>query len=96
MILAVEDDEALLRLIQKNLQRASFHTEGASNGAEAIAPIISGPPELLLLDYCLPDMTGKQVVETLAEQQRSIPFIVITGHGNEKVAVGMNCIRGEL
>jgi FixJ family two-component response regulator len=63
MILAVEDDEALL---------------------------------LLLLDYCLPDMTGKQVVETLAEQQRSIPFIVITGHGDEKVAVGMNCIRGEL
>ncbi|MCX5994544.1 MAG: hypothetical protein NTV59_00875 [Chloroflexi bacterium] len=37
MILAVEDDEALLRLIRKNLQRASFHTECASNGAEAIA-----------------------------------------------------------
>jgi PAS domain S-box-containing protein len=88
-ILVVEDDEALLRLIQKNLQRAGFHTEGASNGAEAISHIVSNPPELLLLDYRLPDMTCNQVVETLAEQQRSIPFIVITGHGDEKVAVEM-------
>ena len=88
-ILVVEDDAALLRLIQKNLQRDGFCTEGAANGAEAIAHIISNPPELLLLDYRLPDMTCNQVVETLAEQQRSIPFIVITGHGDEKVAVEM-------
>ncbi len=88
-VLVVEDDEALSRLIQKDLQRAGFHTEGASNGAEAIAHIVSSPPELLLLDYRLPDMTCNQVVETLAEQQRSIPFIVITGHGDERVAVEM-------
>ena len=88
-ILVVEDDEALLLLIQKNLQRAGFRTEGASNGAEAISKIVSNPPELLLLDYRLPDMTCKQVIETLSEQQRSIPFIVITGHGDEKVAVEM-------
>jgi len=88
-ILVVEDDEALLRLIQKNLRRAGFHTEGASSGNEAISQIIHNPPELLLLDYRLPDMTCKQVVETLSEQQRSIPFIVITGHGDEKLAVEM-------
>lgn len=88
-IIVVEDDEALLRLIQRNLQRAGFRTEGASNGAEAISKIVSNPPELLLLDYRLPDMTCKQVVETLSEQQHSIPFIVITGHGDEKVAVEM-------
>ena len=88
-ILVVEDDEALLLLIQKNLQRAGFCTEGALNGAEAISKIVSNPPELLLLDYRLPDMTCKQVIETLSEQQRSIPFIVITGHGDEKVAVEM-------
>ncbi len=88
-ILVVEDDAALLHLIQKNLQRAGFCTEGAANGAEAIAHIVSNPPELLLLDYRLPDMTCNQVVETLAAQQHSIPFIVITGHGDEKVAVEM-------
>jgi PAS domain S-box-containing protein len=86
-VLIVEDDEALLRLIQKNLQRAGLHTEVAHNGAEAIARVSNKSPDLLLLDYRLPDMTGKQVIETLARQQLSVPFIVITGHGDEKVAV---------
>jgi PAS domain S-box-containing protein len=88
-ILVVEDDEALLRLIQKNLQRAGFRTESSSNGAEAISRIINNTPDLLLLDYRLPDMTGKQVIESLTEQGCSVPFIVITGHGDEKVAVEM-------
>jgi PAS domain S-box-containing protein len=88
-VLIVEDDGALLRLIQKNLQRVGLHTDIAHNGAEAIARVASKPPELLLLDFRLPDMTGKQVIETLAKQQLSIPFIVITGHGDEKVAVEM-------
>src|SRR4030043_2254679 len=88
-ILVVEDDEALLRLIQKNLQRAGFHTEGVSNGTEAITIVAKKPPELLLLDYRLPDMTGKQLIEALSKQQCNLPFIVITGHGDEKVAVEM-------
>ena len=88
-ILVVEDDEALLRLIQKNLQRAGFHTEGVSNGTEAITIVAKNPPELLLLDYRLPDMTGKQLIEALSKQQCNLPFIVITGHGDEKVAVEM-------
>jgi len=88
-VFVVEDDEALLRLIQKNLQRAGFHTEGALSGAAAIARIVKNPPELLLLDYRLPDMTCSEIVESLAGQQCGIPFIVITGHGDEKVAVEM-------
>lgn len=88
-ILVVEDDEALLQLIEKNLDRIGFRTEGASNGAEAIARVISNPPELLLLDYRLPDMTSKQVIESLAAQKCNVPFVVITGHGDERVAVEM-------
>jgi PAS domain S-box-containing protein len=88
-ILVIEDDPALLRLIQKNLQRIDFQTAGASTGAEAIARIIDQPPLLLLLDYRLPDMTGRQLINTLAERQRLTPFIIATGHGDETVAVEM-------
>ena len=88
-ILVVEDDEGLLRLIQKNLQRAGLQTEGVLNGAEAIDWVFSNPQALLLLDYRLPDMTGEQVIRTLAERQCNVPFVVNTGHGDQKVAVEM-------
>jgi PAS domain S-box-containing protein len=89
-VLVIEDDEGLSRLIQRKLRGAGFHTEGALTGAEAIDWIANNPtPLLLLLDYRLPDMTGEQIIETLVERQRSVPFITITGHGGEKVAVEM-------
>jgi len=89
-ILVVEDDAGSLRLIQRNLRRAGFHTEGVSNGTEAIAWVVDNPTTtLMLLDYRLPDMTGKQLLETLAEQQCSVPFIIMTGYGDERTAVEM-------
>lgn len=88
-LLVVEDDEGLSRLIQKNLQRAGFRAEGASNGAAAVAWIVNNSTPLLLLDYRLPDMTGIEVMETLAERGCNVPSLVMTGHGDEKVAVEM-------
>jgi DNA-binding NtrC family response regulator len=88
-VLVVEDDEALNRLIQKTLQRADFRTEGALNGVDAIAKAVKHPNTILLLDYILSDMTGWEVIATLAERRCSVPFIVMTGHGAEKVAVEM-------
>ena len=88
-VLVVEDDEALNRLIQKTLQRADFRTEGALNGVDAIAKMIKHRSTILLLDYILSDMTGWEVIATLAERRCNVPFIVMTGHGAEKVAVEM-------
>ena len=88
-VLVVEDDEALLSLIQKTLGRAGFQTRGVLNGAEAIDWLVNSPATLILLDYRLPDMTGRQFVKTLAKRQFSVPFIVATGQGDEKIAVEM-------
>ena len=88
-ILVIEDDQALSRMIQTNLRRLGFHTEGVSDGAEAIDWIVKNAITLALLDYRLPDMSGEQVIKALAKRQRTVPFIVITGHGDEKVAVEM-------
>ncbi|MEW5959516.1 MAG: PAS domain S-box protein, partial [Chloroflexota bacterium] len=90
VILVVEDDAALLRLIQKNLQRAGFQTFGVPTGAEALAWLKDQPPPLLLLlDYRLPDMSGRQLINALVKQQQPVPFILATGHGDETVAVEM-------
>jgi len=88
-VLVAEDDEGLLQLIQKNLRRAGFNTEGVLSGAGAIDWVDNNPATLLLLDYRLPDMTGEQVIETLAKGRSTVPFIVMTGHGDERIAVDM-------
>jgi len=88
-ILVVEDDEGLNRLIQKTLQRAGFSVEGALNGADAIARVVENRNVILLLDYLLPDMTGMELIETLAKRECSVPSIIMTGHGSEQIAVEM-------
>ncbi|TET45566.1 hybrid sensor histidine kinase/response regulator [candidate division TA06 bacterium] len=86
-VIVAEDDKGLNRLIQESLQREGFHTEGAFTGSDAITRLIERPNALLLLDYVLPDMTGKRVIETLVDKECSVPFIVMTGHGDERVAL---------
>ena len=73
-VLVVEDDEFVCRLIQDNLRQVGFHVEGVFNGTDAISWIASNRTVLMLLDYRLPDMTGKQVIEVLAQRQCSVPF----------------------
>jgi len=88
-ILIVEDDKGLNRLIQKTLEKAGFRTAHAYNGASAIAKVLEDTDILILLDYKLPDMNGKQFIENLALKHLEVPFIVITGQGDERIAVEM-------
>lgn len=88
-ILIVEDSKGLNRLIRKRLEREGFVTEQAFNGAEVIAYIEENPNVIMLLDYVLPDMTARQILETLSETGRDVPFVIMTGHGDEQIAVEM-------
>lgn len=89
-VLIVDDDEGLTNLIQKRLKRAGFHSLIASTGAEAIKQVVDNQDNILMiLDFKLPDMTGEQIINTLNERRCSVPFITMTGHGDEKTAVKM-------
>ena len=88
-ILVVDDDRGLLRLIEKALQRAGFETVTAPSGHEAIAWLMNNRPDLMLLDLKLQDIEGKELINHLADTNRSAPFIIITGQGDERVAVEM-------
>lgn len=88
-ILVVEDDIGLSRLIRKKLEQRHFKAEIASSGQEAIAYALKNPNIFLLLDYRLGDMTGREIVEKLKQQDRELPFIIMTGHGDERIAVEM-------
>src|SRR5205085_9466197 len=66
-----------------------FSTARASSGKEAIAWLTRNAAELMLLDLKLEDIEGKELISQLADIHRSVPFIVITGQGDERVAVEM-------
>jgi C4-dicarboxylate-specific signal transduction histidine kinase len=89
LILVVEDDVALLKLIEKRLGANGYRTAGVTNGAAALAWLKQQLPSLMLLDYSLPDMQGEQLLEEIERLGIRIPFMVATGHGSESVAVEM-------
>ncbi len=88
-VLVVEDDRGLNRLVQKALQRAGFEVEGVLSGADAITRIRANPALFLLLDQKLPDMSGTDLIRKLRNQGSAVPFIAMTGHGDEHTAVEM-------
>ena len=88
-ILVVDDNPGIITLIQKYLHREGFTTVVVQSGTEAIQWLSHHHADLMLLDLQLSDINGVDLVQTLAQQRRLIPFIVVTGHGDERLAVKM-------
>jgi PAS domain S-box-containing protein len=88
-VLVVDDDRGLSRLIQRSLQRGGFSTATASSGHTALSWLEQNRADLMLLDLKLQDIQGQDLVERLAQAGRCPPFIIITGQGDERVAVEM-------
>lgn len=88
-IFVVDDDHGLLRLVEKALQREGFATATAALFQDAMAWLQDHQPDLMLLDLKLGDVEGKELIDQLDAAGRSVPFIIITGQGDERVAVAM-------
>jgi two-component system cell cycle sensor histidine kinase/response regulator CckA len=86
-ILYMEDDPGLARLLQKILQRRGFLVDVASNGEEGLAMAKASSYNLLLVDYNMPFQGGIDVIRTLSLAGSLPPTIMVTGEGNEAVAV---------
>jgi signal transduction histidine kinase len=88
-ILVVDDDEGLLVLIEGALRAEKWNVATATSGADALAWLQKNSADLLLLDLKLHDIGGREFISALADAGWSVPFIVITGQGDERVAVDM-------
>ena len=88
-ILIVDDNQGLISLIRRCLARDGFHTAVAYNGQEALNWLSHHQADLLLLDLQLPDMTGEDLINHLDHRTITLPFIVVTGQGDERLAVKM-------
>jgi PAS domain S-box-containing protein len=88
-LLIVDDDPGLLRLIQKILLREGFSCKTASSGSGALKLLENSPVDLLLLDLKLQDTNAVDFMDKLVSNGLQIPFVIITGQGDERVAVDM-------
>jgi len=79
-VMAVDDDEKALRMIERHLQAEGFTVVKAHGGEEAIRMAAEVSPNLLLLDLMMPEISGFDVVEALKQnpQTASIPIIILT------------------
>jgi two-component system phosphate regulon response regulator PhoB len=84
-ILVVEDEESISSIIKYNLKKAGFLVTVVDNGNEAIDIAKKSTPDLVLLDWMLPGMTGIDVCKTLraAPETANIPIIILSAKGEE-------------
>ncbi len=88
-ILLVEDDQDHAELIRRTLGRQDppIAVTAVNGGDACLAALAAEMPSAVLLDYSLPGMSGLDVLERIRAAHFSVPVIMVTGQGDERVAV---------
>jgi two-component system phosphate regulon response regulator PhoB len=84
-ILAVDDEPDLLELVRVGLTQAGYVVETATSGSDALAALRRAPPDLILLDLMLPDLSGTELCARVRADQRlsAMPIIMLTAKSEE-------------
>jgi two-component system phosphate regulon response regulator PhoB len=85
LVLIVEDEAALVTMLRYNLEREGFAVCAASDGEEALVQIAERKPDVVLLDWMLPLVSGIEVCRQIrrAPASRSLPIVMLTARGEE-------------
>ncbi|MGN6158119.1 MAG: phosphate regulon transcriptional regulator PhoB [Devosia sp.] len=88
-ILIVEDETDLSELMRYNLEAEGFRVVGAESGDEAVERIRDGVPDLILLDWMLPGLSGIELTRRWRSRDETMrtPIIMITARGEEEERV---------
>ena len=81
-ILVVDDEPQILRFLTPSLKAAGYEVRAASTGKDALKAVAQHAPNLVLLDLGLPDMDGKDVIQSLRTWCK-VPIIVLSARGRE-------------
>ena len=87
-VLIVEDDPHVLLGCQQALALEDIRSEGVSSAEQALALVGDNFPGIVISDIRLPGIDGLELLKRLKARDRSLPVVLITGHGDISMAVG--------
>lgn len=80
-ILVIEDEKPIADILKYGFEKEGFQVQCAYTGGEGFAAAGKEPPDIVLLDWMLPDISGVDVCRMLTEQYR-VPIVMLTARGN--------------
>ncbi len=85
LILIVEDEAALVTMLRYNLEKEGYRVCDAGDGEEALTMVAERKPDLVVLDWMLPSLSGIEVCRQLRRKPttRELPIIMLTARGEE-------------
>lgn len=88
-VLIVEDEAPLLTLLRYNLEKQGFRVDEAADGQEALLRVAEARPDVMLLDWMLPALSGIEVCRQLRRRAdtRDLPIIMVTARTEDQDAV---------
>ena len=85
-IFIIEDEPSIIQLIQFNLEKEGFIVSSSSNGNDGLKELKKFEPNLLLLDWMLPDLSGIDISKNIRKDNsfKDLPIIMLTAKGEEE------------
>src|SRR3981081_2793534 len=84
-VLLVDDEPSMLFAFKTLLKSSGHETVLASAGKEALAHLDS--VDAVITDFSMPEMDGVQLLQSVRERDPSLPVVLLTAHGSERLAV---------
>ena len=85
-IFIIEDEPSIIQLVQHNLEKEGFIVSSSQNGNEGLKELKKFEPNLLLLDWMLPDLSGIDICKNIRKDNsfKDLPIIMLTAKGEEE------------
>jgi len=85
-IFIAEDETSIITLLKYNLEKESYKVSFCENGEQALKQIKDKHPDLILMDWMLPDLSGVEICKNLKKDKKynDIPVIMLTAKGEEE------------
>lgn len=91
-ILFVDDEQDFLETTIKRFTRRGFSVKTAENCADALAVIATGWPQVVVLDYMLPDCDGLTCLKEIRRKSPGMVIVFLSGHASMSIALqGIEC-----
>jgi two-component system phosphate regulon response regulator PhoB len=93
-VLVIEDEDAIVTMLKYNLEQEGFTVYSAGDGEEGLLMVSEKIPDVIVLDWMLPSMSGVEVCRQLRrnQQTKNIPVIMLSARGEEEDKIrGLDC-----